>query len=56
MTSSEVISAASAAVAGTGKNPATHDRAALTASGSPGNERVTAVVIGLVIAHPPGIP
>ena len=42
VTSSLVISAASAAVAGTGKSPATHDRAALTNSGSPAKARVTA--------------
>src|SRR5262249_37646455 len=40
VTSSLAISAASAAAAGSGKNPATHDRAALTDSGRPAKVRV----------------
>jgi len=50
VTSSLVISAASAAAAGSGKNPATHDRAALTDSGQPAKTRVQVTSGGLVRA------
>src|SRR5215813_5057336 len=50
VTSSLVISAASAEVAGSGKNPATHDRASRTDSGRPAKARVHAEAGGLVPA------